>query len=148
MSRLERNPRKLLQEMDVRIRLRDIRHLHDMRERASMRWWEPIVLVFLFVSAFGLLFVLVQGIESRPGLTSSELLIARFLYAWVGLFVVALTLMLELLLTRLRALRRLSQTLTDELVRQHKRLERLEARLNEPLSSPPPADTSRTPPAT
>lgn len=148
MSRLERNPRKLLQEMDVRIRLRDIRHLHDMRERASMRWWEPIVLVFLFVSAFGLLFVLVQGVESRPGLTGSELLIARFLYAWVGLFVLALTLMLELLLTRLRALRRLSQTLTDELVRQHKRLERLEARLNEPPSVTSSADAVRTSPAT
>jgi len=120
MRPLERNPKKLMREMEARIKLRDIRHLHQSREELQPRWYESLVYILLFPSAFGLLFTLIQTVESGRYIQGNDLVIARFFYVWLGAFILGLSAMMEVLLNRLRALRRVTEALMDEVMAMHR----------------------------
>ena len=51
---------QLLREVDLRLRLGDIRKVHETKSRLAPKWWEGIILLLLFASALGLLASLVQ----------------------------------------------------------------------------------------
>jgi hypothetical protein len=109
--------------MAARIKVRDIRHLHTLREQVEPKWYESFFYVILFPAAFGLIFVVIKGVESGRFVNQSDLLIARFFYVWFVLFVLGLSAMIELILARMRALREITTAMYDEIVLLHRAVE-------------------------
>lgn len=95
-----RDKEKILREFEVRMRLGDIRRLHDLKFRLAPRWWEPSIVVLLFGSAAGLLasVLLYSDLTDRP--------FNRFVLFWFGLLIVTLVLTLQVILVRIYNFRR------------------------------------------
>ena len=99
--RLPRDRESLTREIDAVIKITDIRHAHRHREAVEPKWWEPGLVRALFVSGLGFLITAYRLIpDTSPALF-------WFFYGWTVAFVVTLITVLEHLLTKLAALRRL-----------------------------------------
>lgn len=105
MSQLRppRDPKKLLVEMDARIKVRDIREWDRLRRQVEVTWWESGLLALLFVSGVGILFTIGQLVPSEVGL------LYWFVLFWAALFVLALIACVEFLILKFRALRKMHE---------------------------------------
>jgi len=101
-----RDPKKLLVEMDARIKVRDIREWDRLRRQVEVKWWESGLVALLFVSGVGIMFTIGKIIPS-----DNELLYG-FILTWAGLFVLTLIACIEFLLMKFRALRRMQEVST------------------------------------
>jgi len=91
----------LAQEVDALIRLYDVTEFEKLREATEPKWWEHGIVVLLFVSALGML---ASGYKLIPNNVAA---IHWFVMFWVVLFVATLVAVIEFVLRKLRALRRL-----------------------------------------
>lgn len=91
----------LAQEVDALIRLHDVTELEKLRETTEPKWWEHGIVILLFVSALGML---ASGYKLIPNNVAA---IHLFVMFWCVLFVATLVAVLEFVLRKLRALRRL-----------------------------------------
>ena len=82
--RYPRNKDELIKEVDLRLRLTDIRKMYDTKYRLAPKWWEGVILLVLFASALGLLASLVQYARS------TGTMIDNWLIFWFGLMVLTI----------------------------------------------------------
>jgi hypothetical protein len=129
--RLPRGKEELLREVDLRLRLSDIRRLHDMKARIAPKWWEGAILLLLFASALGLLVSLVQYARA------SGLMLHYWLVFWFGLMIVTVVFSFEFLLIKIYALRRANEVSVRLLEDVRKRQDALETRIEAVLQTLP-----------
>jgi len=102
-DRPPRDPRRLLAEMDARMRVRDIREIDRLRGQAVPQWWEPVLLAVLFLSGVGMIITIAKlAPRDTP-------LLYEFILFWCGLFVLASVGTIEFLYLKFQALRRLHE---------------------------------------
>ncbi|MBI1783811.1 hypothetical protein HYR69_01585 [Candidatus Sumerlaeota bacterium] len=137
MSRLDeeelypRDKERLLQEMDVRLRLSDIRRIHNLRHMLAPRWWEPTLVIILFAAALGLLASLFQYNTLRTEMVEklssnspdvsidkwilyAELMsrpLNRWILFWFGIMILVSVLCFQIILFRIYNFRRVSDVL-------------------------------------
>lgn len=122
-SGLPRGKDELLREVDLRIRLTDIRKLYETKYRLAPKWWEGIILLLLFSAALGLLASLVQYARS------TGTLIDNWMIFWFGLMVMTIVFSFEFLLVKIYALRRANEIVVRILEDVRERQDALEQRL-------------------
>lgn len=103
--RYPRDKDELLREVDVRIRLNDIRRLYESKERLNPKWWEAVVLLLLFASALGLLASMIQyaRVTDQP--------LDEWVIFWFCIMILAVVLAFEFLVAKVFALRRVNALL-------------------------------------
>jgi len=131
-----RDKDELLREVNVRMRLADIRRTTETKSRLAPRWWEAGVIVLLFASALGLLASLAQYVEVR------EEPLDLWMLFWFGLMIMTIVLTFEFLLVKIYALRRANDLLLRMYTDLHERLGELEGDIG-PIES-----QGETPPET
>lgn len=94
---------QLLREVDLRLRLGDIRKLYETKSRLAPKWYEGIILLLLFASALGLLASLVQYARS------TGTVLDNWIIFWFGLMVLTVVFSFEFLLVKIYALRRANE---------------------------------------
>jgi hypothetical protein len=104
---LPRDKDSLLREVDASIRIKDIRTLDRLRDTARVRWWESGLILLLFASGLGFLTSVVflmttQSDKARLWLEKSTLF-------WFLPLVFSIILTLEIILTKIAAMRRLNE---------------------------------------
>ncbi len=104
-----RNPRKLLAEMDARIKVRDIREWDRLKRQVEVKWWESGLLALLFVSGAAMMVTIAKTVPDDSAL------LRNFIVAWCGLFVLTLLACIEFLIVKFRALRRMHESTTRTL---------------------------------
>ncbi len=119
-----RDKDQLLREVDVRIRLGDIRRLYQLREALAPRWWEPTLVVILFASALGLLASLFQYSELRNEP------INKWMLFWLGLMILTTVLCLQIILIRIYNFRRANDVLIHMVEDLRKQVGALEERVD------------------
>lgn len=119
--RLPRGKDELLREVDLRLRLTDIRKLYETKHRLAPKWWESGILLILFASALGLLASLVQYARS------TGTVIDNWLVFWFGLMILTVVFSFEFLLVKIYALRRANELMVRILEDARERLDALEA---------------------
>jgi hypothetical protein len=120
-----RDAKMLLKEVDAAIRVKDIQKIHRYRERVERQWWESGIILMLFISGLGFMITIYKLIPSE------DPRLFWFVFFWFALFVVMLVATIELLLTKISALRALYEINT-------RLIEELERRTPPPPQSPPP----------
>jgi len=120
----ERYPRdkdELLREVDVRLRLGDIRRLHKLRERQAVSWIEPVLVVILFGAALALLASLLQyfKLQGHP--------LDKLMFFWFGLMILLVVLCFQIIFVRIYNFRRYG----DHVLHMLEELEKREAALRE-----------------
>lgn len=103
------NPKKLLVEMDARIRVRDIREWEKLKRQVEVKWWESGLIALLFISGVGTIVTLAKI------LPDDNRLIYEFVLAWCVIFVLALIACIEFLILKFRALRRMHEVTTRQI---------------------------------
>lgn len=109
-----RDPKMLIKEVDAAIRVKDIQKIHRYRERVERQWWESGIMLMLFISGLGFTITIYKLIPSE------DPRLFWFVFFWFALFVITLIATIELLLTKISALRSLyeiNSRLIDELER-------------------------------
>lgn len=96
-----RDPKMLLKEVDAAIRVKDIQKVHRYRERVERQWWESGIVVMLFISALGFIITIYKLIPTGDGR------LFWFVFFWFALFVLTLIATLEIVLSKIAALRAL-----------------------------------------
>jgi len=94
---------QLLREVDLRLRLGDIRKLYDTKSRLAPKWYEGIILLLLFASSLGLLASLVQYARS------TGTVLDNWIIFWFGLMILTVVFSFEFLLVKIYALRRANE---------------------------------------
>ena len=100
---LSRDPHQLLREVDASIRVKDIQEWQDLRDILMIKWWEPILLILLFISGIGIIVTLFKLVPN------SNVLLHRFIVGWCALWILTLVSCIEFLLHKFRALRRMRE---------------------------------------
>lgn len=133
---LPRGKDELLREVDLRLRLTDIRKLYETKHRLAPKWWESGILLILFASALGLLASLVQYARS------TGTVIDNWLVFWFGLMILTVVFSFEFLLVKIYALRRANELMVRILEDARERIDALEAASKDagPLPAEGPQD--------
>lgn len=134
-QRFPRDKDQLLKEVDLRMRLGDISRMHELQERLAPRWWEPMLVVVLFVSALGLLASLTYftKVQDDP--------VNKWILFWIGLMVLTMVMSFQVILMRIYNFRRANDLLARMAEEHGKRLAALEERLaRDARPAAPPAD--------
>lgn len=138
--RYPRNKDELIKEVDLRLRLTDIRKMYDTKYRLAPKWWEGIILLVLFASALGLLASLVQYARA------TGTMIDNWLIFWFGLMVLTIVFSFEFLLIKIYALRRANEVVVRILEDLRKKQDETDARIEQLVRSQtapaPPPETS------
>jgi hypothetical protein len=124
-SGFPRGKDELLREVDLRIRLTDIRKLYETKYRLAPKWWEGLILLLLFAAALGLLASLVQYARSTGSI------IDNWMVFWFGLMVMTVVFSFEFLLIKIYALRRANELVVRILEDVRARQDAIELRLND-----------------
>lgn len=96
-----RDAKTLLREVDAAIRVKDIQKLYRYRAQVERQWWESGLMVLMFISGLGFIITIYKLIPfERP-------LLFWFVFFWFALFVLTLIAIIEMILTKLSALRAL-----------------------------------------
>ncbi|MGI8908676.1 MAG: hypothetical protein ACR2IE_19565 [Candidatus Sumerlaeaceae bacterium] len=109
-----RDPKMLLKEVDAAIRVKDIQKIHRYRERIERQWWESGIVIMLFISGLGFIITIYKLIPI------SDPRVFWFVFLWFSLFVLTLIATLEIVLSKISALRALyeiNSKLIEELER-------------------------------
>lgn len=115
-----RDKDELLREIDVRMRLADIRRSYETKSRLAPKWWEAGVVLLLFASALGLLASLVQYVQLQGHPLNVWMLF------WFSLMILTIVLTFEFLLVKIYALRRANDLLLRMFEDLHERLNKIE----------------------
>lgn len=94
-----RDPKKLLVEMDARMKVRDIRHWDRLKRQVEIKWWESGLIALLVVSGIGMM-VTIWKLT-----TDHNDMLRAFIATWCGLFLLTLVGCVEFLIAKFRALR-------------------------------------------
>lgn len=121
-DRLPRDKDELLREVDVRMRIGDIRRMHEMRERLAPRWWEPALIVILFAAALGLLASLMVFTKFHDDPSN------KWLLFWLGLLILTSVMCFQVILIRIYQFRRANDLLTRMAEDHARRLDAMENR--------------------
>lgn len=128
-----RDKDELLREVDVRIRLRDIRRAHKLRERLAPKWWETGLIFLLFASALGLLASLFQYADVRDEPLNYWMLF------WFGLMILTSVLCFEFLLFKVYNLNRSNEVLLRMIQDVQRRQEKVEKEIEAENETKEPA---------
>jgi len=123
-----RDPKKLLMEMDARIKVRDIRHWDKLKRQVEVKWWESGLIALLFVSGAGMAVTIFKIVPA------DNWLLRAFIVTWCVLFLATMIACIEFLVFKFRALRAMHERTAEMLEEQQATLrairEYLEAREN------------------
>lgn len=120
---------QLLREVDLRLRLGDIRKLYETKSRLAPKWYEGIILLLLFASALGLLASLVQYARS------TGTVLDNWIIFWFGLMVLTVVFSFEFLLVKIYALRRANELMVKIVDDLRTRQDGIDGTLREVLKS-------------
>ena len=98
-----RDPKTLLKEVDAAIRVKDIQKSYRYRERIERQWWESGIILMLFISGLAFIITIYKLIPA------DEPRLFWFVFFWFALFVITLIATLELVLSKISALRALNE---------------------------------------
>ena len=115
-----RDPEALVRDVQVSLQLKDIKRDQTLGERASAHWWERGIITVLFLSTVGFLTTLIT-INFAPQ-EQIPTLFKYILYVTFGVMMVALIALLELVLAKLAAVRRIFTLLRGEVGELQRRL--------------------------
>jgi hypothetical protein len=119
-----RDRETLVRDVSVSLQLKDIKRDQELKEQAAARWWERGVVTLLFLSTVGFLTTLI-AINFAP-VEKTPLIFKYVLYITFGVMMVSLIGLLEILLAKLAALRRLYTLLRGEVGALQRRLQEQE----------------------
>jgi len=92
----------LVKEVTATIKIKDIKEIYRLKDRLSVKWWEPAVIFLLFVSGFGFILTVTQIVHTKDPEQF-------FIFFWFVLLLLTLIASTELLISKIKALRRLSE---------------------------------------
>ena len=118
-----RDKDKLIKELDLQLRLGDIRRAQNLKSTLAPKWWETGVLLFLFASALGLLASLYHWAKIDDKALSSWMLF------WFVLMVLSVVFSFEFLLIKIYNLRRSNDVLLRMVEDTRKQYDTLDKRL-------------------
>jgi hypothetical protein len=118
-----RSREELIQELDARVRIKDIKFVYDLKDAIALRWWEPLLKMLVLVAGicFAVTFIhlldrgvdvigAVEGMSDRPGLSPQSVkIVFGFIAGSFSVMLVTGLVSLEILLSRLAAMRRLHE---------------------------------------
>jgi hypothetical protein len=118
-----RNREALLQELDARVRIKDIRAVYDLKDAIAFKWWEPLLKMIVLLAGVGFAVTAVHFLDrsidlygalaaESPGraLDSQALkMIFWFIAGSFALMLVAGMISLEVMLMRVSAMRRMQE---------------------------------------
>lgn len=118
--RFPRDKDQLLREVDMAMRLGEIRRSHRLKERLAPGWFEPVLTATMFVSALGLLASMFQysAVRDEP--------LNRWMLMWFTVMILSLVMCFQILLYRVYHFRRANDLLMDATDRMRARLEEVE----------------------
>lgn len=121
IHRPPRNKEDLLREVDVRMRLGEIKKMYDMKDRLNPKWWESLTMILMFVSTLGLLLslYLFKDMEQDPP--------RAWILFWLSMLILSIVFSFEFLLFKVYALRRANDLLVrlaDDMQGRHDRAEK------------------------
>lgn len=120
-----RDPKMLLKEMSARIKIKDIQALHRLQDQVTVKWYESGFVPILFVAALSFLVIVLQ-LAPKP-----NVIVTWFVIGSSITLILIVTAILEFLLRKFHAMRRLYE-LQSHLVEHHeKRFEELQRKLDE-----------------
>lgn len=123
-----RDPKQLLREVSARIKIKDIKRLYDLRDKVAVKWYEAGLVGLLFVAALSFLVIVVKLI---PGETPREILIRNFVVGSSVALILIVAAILEFLLRKFHAMRRLYEIQTRLLEDLDKEIGELRQRIAE-----------------
>lgn len=123
---------ELLREVDLRMRLGDIRKVYETKSRLAPKWYEGIILLLLFASALGLLASLVQYARS------TGTVLDNWIIFWFGMMVLTVVFSFEFLLVKIYALRRANELLVRVVDDIRTRQDEIETQLKDLLQARSP----------
>lgn len=114
---------ELIQELDARVKIKDIKEIYDLKDALAVKWWEPLVKLLVFVSAVGFILTFAYFLQTgtelvasaserarEPGVSiESARVIFWIIIGWFFVLIVAGLGSLELLLLKFQAMRRLHE---------------------------------------
>ena len=119
-DRYRRDKERLLRELALARKLREIRGQTQLKEWLAPKWWETLVGVLQFAAALGLLASVIQ----YPPLHETPL--GRLIAFWMVLMILSLVLGFEFLILKLYHLRRTSQVAFEAIEHLEERIKALE----------------------
>lgn len=99
---LPQDPEMLAKEVTATIKIKDIKEIYRLKDRLSVKWWEPAVIFLLFVSGFGFILTVTRIVHTKDPEQF-------FIFFWFVLLLLTLIASTELLISKIKALRRLSE---------------------------------------
>ena len=121
-----RDPKMLLREVSARIKIKDIKRLYALRDKVAVKWYESGLVGLLFVAALSFLAVVIHLLPSE---TPRDILIRNFVIGSSVALVLIVAAVLEFLLGKFRAIRRLYEIQAQLLESLDKDLDELRRRL-------------------
>jgi len=103
---LPRDKDSLIREVDASIKIKDIRTLDRLREMARVRWWESGLILMLFASGLGFLTSVVFLMSTHSD--KARVWLEKSTLFWFLPLVFSIILTLEIILTKIAAMRRLN----------------------------------------
>ena len=97
------DPKKLLAEIDARMKVRDVREWEKLKRKVEVQWWESALLALLFISGCTMVITVGAVMEDMNPI------LRGFIVAWSALFIVTLIACIEFLIMKFRALRRMHE---------------------------------------
>jgi uncharacterized membrane protein YcjF (UPF0283 family) len=109
-----RDPKMLLTEMSARIKIKDIQQLYKLRDRVAVKWYESGLVAILFVAALSFLVIIIQLIPK------SQAIVRDFVVGSSVALIIIITAILEFLLRKFNAMRRLYE-IQSKILEDHER---------------------------
>ncbi len=118
-----RSREELIQELDARVRIKDIQFVYDLKDAIALRWWEPLLKMIVLVAgiSFAVTFIhlldrgvdvigALEGLSEKPGLSPQSVkIVFAFIAGSFSVMLVTGLVSLEILLSRVSAMRRLHE---------------------------------------
>ena len=99
---LPQDPEMLVKEVTATIKIKDIKEIYRLKDRLSVKWWEPAVIFLLFISGFGFILTVTRIVHTKDPEQF-------FVFFWFVLLLLTLIASTELLISKIKTLRRLSE---------------------------------------
>lgn len=99
---LPQDPEMLVKEVTATIKIKDIKEIYRLKDRLSVKWWEPAVILLLFISGFGFILTVTRIVHTKDPEQF-------FVFFWFVLLLLTLIASTELLISKIKTLRRLSE---------------------------------------
>lgn len=107
---LPRDKDSLLRELNARIRIKDIKSFYRLRDEVSVKWYESLLILLLFVSTLGFLAFVVLLLMNDSA--KAVALLQRAILVWSIPLVLTFVLTIEVVLGKLNSLRKLNEVFT------------------------------------